>query len=392
MTDRPRIAVIVSHPIQHFCPQYASFAENKNIQVKVFFASSLGWKKYADPGFNQEISWDNLYLAQFDHVFLNDGAILPPDKDLDAPMIGEALDQYHPDMLIVYGYFQRFQRRAYRWAIKNKARVAYISDSERNKKENRLKEWLKYPFIRSYFSGIDYFLTVGDANERFYSYYSVPSRKIIRMHFSIDIKYYEKSFACRERMRKETRQRYAIPENEIVLSVVGKLVPWKKQGDIIDAMKLLEARGCTVHLFVVGSGETMPVLQQKANSLSASKVYFTGFIKPENLPAIYAATDVYIHPATVEPHSLAISEAIYMGCTVLIGDRCGSYGKNDDVQDGYNGLVFKSGNMNDLADKLNCLLEDPSRLELFGNRSHELAVNFQERSHYGVVDELVSKF
>ena len=57
-----RVALIVSHPIQHFCPQYVSFAKNKDVVFKVFFGSALGLKKYYDPNFKKEISWANLKL------------------------------------------------------------------------------------------------------------------------------------------------------------------------------------------------------------------------------------------------------------------------------------------------------------------------------------------
>ncbi len=55
--DKLRIAIVISHPIQHFCPQYVSFTQNKNVELKVFFASTLGYKKYVDVNFGKEISW-----------------------------------------------------------------------------------------------------------------------------------------------------------------------------------------------------------------------------------------------------------------------------------------------------------------------------------------------
>ena len=44
-------------------------------------------------------------------------------------------------------------------------------------------------------------------------------------------------------------------------------------------------------------------------------------------------------------HSLSISEAIYMGCPVIISDKCGSYGETDDVQVNKNGFVFECENV-----------------------------------------------
>jgi glycosyltransferase involved in cell wall biosynthesis len=58
------------------------------------------------------------------------------------------------------------------------------------------------------------------------------------------------------------------------------------------------------------------------------------------LPAYYAVSDVYIHPPSIEPHSIAMSEAIYVGCPVVLSDRCGSFGPTDDVREGINGFVY----------------------------------------------------
>ncbi len=88
----PRIAIVVSHPIQHFCPQYVSFAKNKNVSLKVFFGSALGYKKYVDVNFKQEISWGNLNLDKFDHIFLNGDAVLQSDKKLDALSLDKELE------------------------------------------------------------------------------------------------------------------------------------------------------------------------------------------------------------------------------------------------------------------------------------------------------------
>ena len=143
------------------------------------------------------------------------------------------------------------QRRASRWAIRNNIPIAYISDSENRQERNCLKELLKYPLLRWYFSKINYFLTVGNANESFYRYYGVPSDKLIRMHFPIDIKYYKSSFDRMSDLREEIRKEYEISVDDFVICVVGKLVAWKNQDHIIDAMYLLEQRQQYMHLFIL---------------------------------------------------------------------------------------------------------------------------------------------
>ena len=388
MRTEPRIALVVSHPIQHFCPQYVSFAANVAVTFKVFFASTLGYRKYMDVNFNQEISWGNLELNKFDHVFLNGDTLLPSNSNIDAPLLDKALIDYGPDLVIIYGYFQKLQRRAHRWASHNRVRIAYISDSELRHHRNRLLELVKYLWIRKYFSKISFFLSVGNANEEFYRRYGVKDNQLLRMHFPIDFVKYERSFVDREALRKEIRSRYGIGESEIVVAVVGKLTPWKNQEHIIEALRLLEAASISIRLFVLGSGEQMDALKGRAATLEHSQVHLVGFVNIDQLPAYYAATDIYVHPSSIEPHSIAVSEAIYMGCPVIVSDRSGSYGPNDDVQEGLNGFVYQFGDISQLAQKIKILVKDEQLRQIFGLHSHKIAMEFQNKAHTEVLRTL----
>jgi glycosyltransferase involved in cell wall biosynthesis len=386
-----RIALVVSHPIQHFCPQYASFAMNKNVEFKVFFASMLGFKKYFDPNFKKEISWGDLNLDQFEHAFLNGDQVIVSDRNLDAPNLETRLDEFKPDLVITYGYFQKLQRRAHRWALMNKVKLGYISDSELRHRRSKWKQLLKYLFVKNYFSHIDYFLSVGDANEDFYKFYGVGKERMVRMHFPIDVRQFEEQYAKRDDLRIKIRTQYNIGKQEIVLSVVGKLVPWKNQSHIIEAMKLLEEEGIYLHLFILGSGEMLDNLKQTATLLKHSVVHFPGFVNPQDLPSYYATTDIYVHPASVEPHSIGISEAIYMGCPVILSDCCGSYGESDDVQENVNGLVYEFGRIDILADTIKHLVTNSSTRNLFSLNSHCIGKDFQIISHTKSLEEIVER-
>ncbi|MEO6719120.1 MAG: glycosyltransferase family 4 protein [Ferruginibacter sp.] len=389
MNTGPKIAIVVSHPIQHFCPQYVSFAQNKNCSVKVFFGSALGYKKYVDINFKQEISWSNLHLDKFNHIFLNGDAVIQADKQLDAATLEMELAAFQPDLVIVYGYFQRLQRRAYKWATKNKVPIAYISDSELRQQRNSLKEFIKSIFLRRYFSKISYFLSVGNANEAFYKKYRVSNEKIVRMHFPIDINQYRAAYAEKKLLRNKIRNQYGIGEKEIVVSVVGKLSAWKNQDHLIDAIQLLETKSIYLNALILGSGQMKTMWEQKAKHLKISKVYFPGFVDIGELPGYYAASDLYVHPASVEPHSIAVSEAIYMGCPVILSDRCGSYGDEDDVQPGKNGYTFEFGNIKQLAERISVLINDHGQRNYFGENSHKIAVNFQANAHHIVLEKLI---
>lgn len=379
---KPKVAIIVSHPIQHFCPQYSSYHANPNWITKVFFASAMGYKPYQDKDFKETVSWDNLRMNEFDYEFLNGEQVIPVNPKLDAPTIGQSLEKYQPDVIIVYGYIQKFQRRATKWAKKNGVKVFMIGDSELAHKRSFFKSIAKKILLTQYFKKIDRVLTVGNSNEYYYYNYGVALKKMTRVGFSFDIRQYEAAYPNRKQLNQHIRKTYEISPDAITISVVGKLIERKKQKDLILALQLLEQKSALKYvLFVIGSGPQMEELKELAKQLTKNRVIFTGFTKPEELPSYYATTNIYIHPAIMEPHSLAISEAAYMNSAIIVSDTCGSHGPMDDVQAGKNGFVYTQGDLAELTTKIVRLANDRELLEKFGTYSHDFMVESQKRAH-----------
>lgn len=380
--NKPKIAIIISHPIQHFCPLFVSYAQNPQWDIKVFFASIAGYITFKDPNYNKEISWNNLEIDKFKHEFLNNNALIHISNKIDAKDLGDKLEKYNPDIVLIHGYAQKLQRRAYYWALKSKKKIFYFSDSELRHKRHFLKNIIKKIVLPFYFSKINAFLTIGNANENYYQHYGCPSTKFFRAAYPIDVRNYEKFYLNKTEIRKKIRGKHNILKDEIVCSVVGKLVPWKRQIDIIDALYLLEKENIKrISLFIIGSGKLESTLKKRVEGLKKHRVIFTGFINAHELPEYYSSTDIYIHPSSREPHSVAISETIFMGCPVILSDKCGSYGTYDDVQIGKNGFVYKCGNIAQLAYYIRKLILKEKLRIFFGNNSHTYAIKAQNQGH-----------
>lgn len=377
---RPRIAVVVSHPIQHFCPQYASWSEHDEWDIKVFFASTAGLQSYRDENFGQEIRWEGLTL-DFPHVFLNDGAALPSSPQLDAPDLEARLAEWRPDVVIVYGYIQKLQRRALRWAQDHAQRTLMISDSEDRTERPLYKEAVKKVALPRIYQGCDGFLTVGDANEDYYRSYGVAPARFFRTYFPIDRQTYEAAFQERQELGSTLRARYEIPDDHLVVSVVGKLVGWKRQADLARAQQLLRRAHPKTTALIIGSGPDQDEIASTLTKQGPGGVIMTGFVQPAELPAYYAATDVYVHTAEHEPHSLAISEALYMGCAIVLSDKCGSYGPTDDLRPGHNGFVYPCGDAEALSQKLSFLAARPAVRSRFSEASRTFAQRHQRLAH-----------
>ncbi len=378
---KPKVAIVISHPVQHFCPQFTSYAKNNAWDTKVFFASAIGYKPYFDANFNSMISWGNIDVNSFEHCFLNGEQTIPVTRNIDSDKLDEALSEYNPEVVITYGYIQKLQRHASKWAISNHKKLFFISDAELRHKRSFWIEALKNILVRFYLRNVDIFLTVGDNNEAYYRKYGVPDKKFIRMHFPIDVNLYEQCYQQHQKLNTSLRRKYNIGDNELVLSVVGKLVSWKNQVDVINALIELEKRNFCANLFIIGTGIELKTLKSQSLFLKRSKVHFPGFIQVNDLPAYYAMSDIYIHPAKIEPHSLSVSEAIYMGKPAIVSDNTGSWGPTDDVIPGKNGTIYKTCNINALANAILELGQNRDKMNAFGRESHELAVKYQALSH-----------
>ena len=133
--QRIRLAIVVSHPIQYFCPQYSSWARLEGVELRVFFASRQGLDAYHDEGFAGSVQWEGLVL-DFPHEFLAESGKRPVTPVIDAPEVEERLAAFRPDALCVYGYSQLLQRRAAAWARRAGASVLMFSDSELRSKRS----------------------------------------------------------------------------------------------------------------------------------------------------------------------------------------------------------------------------------------------------------------
>ncbi|SDZ06243.1 phosphatidylinositol alpha-1,6-mannosyltransferase [Micromonospora pattaloongensis] len=168
----------------------------------------------------------------------------------------------------------------------------------------------------------------------------------------------------------EVRRRLGLSDRPVVVCV-SRLVPRKGQDALIRALPEIRRRVPGAALLIVGGGPYRETLQRLAREAGvADHVVFTGSVPWAQLPAHYAAGDVYAMPCRTRNRGLDVEglgmvylEASATGLPVVAGD---SGGAPDAVREGETGYVVNGRDVPQLADRVATLLADPELARRMG--------------------------
>ena len=154
-----------------------------------------------------------------------------------------------------------------------------------------------------------------------------------------------------------------------MLLTVGRLQRRKGHDTMIDALARWPAGAPAVRYVIVGDGEERAPLERRARDHGlGDRVYFAGAVPPEDLPAYYAAADLFVHPNRVdgsdfEGFGIVFLEAAAAGLAV-VGGRSG--GVPEAVIDGVTGVLVSGTSADELVGVLTGLLANAPRCRSLG--------------------------
>jgi len=377
--NRTTVAVVVSHPIQHFAPLYQALTL-RNLDLRVLFLSRAGLDRYHDRGFGTQVQWSSDITGGYRHEFIADLALRPdwqqPNACLRAAgQVWTALDRLRPESVLIYGYRHTFNLAALAWCLRRHVPVLMIGDSEllgrRSARARIAKRLALPPLLRR----VDAFLTIGDNNEAYLADYGVPRSRMFRVPLTTDEAALREALDQRDAHRRSVRTELGIDPAALVALFSGKLIDRKRPLDLVNALRALARQPCgprerQVVVVMAGDGQLRPALEAAAAELDGA-LRLVGFADQRQLPRLYAASDLYVHPAQRDPHPLAVKEAVLSGLPVVVSDRVGSVGPTDDVRPGRNGRVYPVGDVTALARILDELRRSPDLLAEMAQESEK---------------------
>ncbi len=155
---------------------------------------------------------------------------------------------------------------------------------------------------------------------------------------------------------------------------VGRLVERKGVTHLVDAVRLLWARGRDIRLVVVGDGPERSRLEQQIREHGLDhRVELRGQVSAEALQQAYAAADAFVLPAIVDRRGdteglgVVLLEAMNQRVPV-VASRIG--GIPDIVEDGVSGLLVPPGDAAALAAALERLAREPDLAARLGDAGY----------------------
>jgi glycosyltransferase involved in cell wall biosynthesis len=152
----------------------------------------------------------------------------------------------------------------------------------------------------------------------------------------------------------KSRQELGVPQNEVVLISIGRLIRRKALSDLLLALSRLKER--RFRLLIIGEGPEEENLRDLAQRLGISaQVDFVGAIWGERKFQYLAAADMFVLPSIHEGFGLVFLEAMHCGLPVIASS---SGGQTDFLEDGKTGFLIPVGDVQALAEAILRLAND----------------------------------
>ncbi len=196
----------------------------------------------------------------------------------------------------------------------------------------------------------------------------IPARKMTQLSPAVD----PATFHPDPQAGAAIRDRHDLAGRPVVVCV-SRLVPRKGQDTLIRAWPQVLARVPEAVLLIVGGGPYATSLHSLAmRTVPAASTIFTGPVPLAELPAHYAAGDVFAMPCRtrrkgldVEGLGIVYLEASATGLPVIGGD---SGGAPNAIIEGETGYVVPGHDVSALASRIVALLQDPDGARAMGDK------------------------
>jgi len=351
-----KITFLVERPTQFEAPFFRYAAATGDSELRVLFTGEDVARPVFDPELGREVAWGIDLLGGYPH------AACPP-RGRGRWLAGE-ISRESCDLLVVNGYTQKTYLLATAVARRAGVPTALRLDSvlwDPEADPGAGKPLLFSVLLRRLF---DLFLGVGTLTLDYLAACGVPPERTGLFPYAVDVEHFRAASRLSAAERAAARARLDLPAGARAVLAVAKMNPREAPWDLVRALPHLPG---DVRLLLAGDGPARPEVEHLASELGRDRVRFLGYVPYGELPALYAAADLFVHPAREERWGVSVEEALACGLAVVTSSRVGA--ARDLVIAGQNGGVYPAGEARELARRITeALALDPAAVAA-GNRA-----------------------
>jgi glycosyltransferase involved in cell wall biosynthesis len=329
-----RIAFLVERPTQFEAPFYRFAARDPEHELRVIFLAPDAASPAFDTELSRPVDWGIDLLGGYPHR-------LCPQRGR-ARFLAREIDPARTDLLIVNGYTRPpylaanalARRRGIATALRLDTAVfpATGAPSARERLRRRL-------FTAVVARAYDLFLGAGSLTLDYLRTCGVPRARTGLFPYAVDVESFRERARLSGGERQALRARLGIPAAAPVVLALAKLNRREAPWDLVAALPRVEREG--IWTIVAGDGPERAALARAAAERGLARVRFVGYVPYPELPALYAAVDLFVHAAREERWGVSIEEALACGLPAVAASTVGA--GYDLIEDGKNGFRYPSG-------------------------------------------------
>lgn len=348
------LAFVVERPTQFEVPFYRHAAADPVHRLRVLFTDPRGAAPVFDPELGRTVSWGIDLLGGYDHASCSDAGALRRE-----------LRRTRFDLVLVNGYTQRLYVLAAALARGAGMPVALRLDSalfETPPPRAAAKRLLFDLYLKRMYR---LFFGVGSLTLDYLRFFGVPEERMALFPYAVDVEAFRRGSDPSPVKRAAARARLGIPEEARVLLSVAKLNPREAPWDLLRAYA--RRFDSDRWLVIAGDGPERAALEAFVRERGLDRVLFLGYVPYPELPALYAISDLFLHPAREERWGVSVQEALACGLPVITSSRVGA--ARDLLNPGTNGATYTAGDDAELARRIDEILRlDPAAVRAENRR------------------------
>lgn len=336
-----KLIFFVERPTQFEVPFYRFVTRDPAHRLRVVYTGGDPANPAYDPELSRPVDWG------FDMTSGYDWAALPQAGR--GRWLAAELASGRYDLAIVNGYTRKAYLKAALAARQSGTATALRLDSVAVATEASARAFARRTLYRTVLPHLfDRFLGVGSGTLDFLAAHGVPEGRQGLFPYAIDVEAFRERSRLLPEERSARRAALGAPGDARIVLSLAKFGPREAPWDLLRAFPAVAAADPGVYLVLAGDGPERGTLEAAAGASGIGRrVSFPGYVPYPELPALYGAADLFVHPAAEERWGVSVQEALACGLSAIASERVGA--GRDLIEPGKNGFLYPAGNAEALA-------------------------------------------